>query len=357
MTRSAELLWSKLAMAGIVVGDQPEQASLESPWYVKLLMAFFGWLAAVFLIGFIGAGLAFVIDSTPASLIAGAAMIVGAFFILRSRKKEFFEHFALAISLAGQVLLLWSLNDNNAFGSTQFWVIAALLQMLLALVIPDFVHRVFSAFSASVALHLAFASQTMHFLIPGILLFGCVWLWLSEYRFPAHIQRIQAIGYGLVLALIPFKGSLLFPYGNLFWYEFQGRSTISLPWWLGELVLSLALVFLVWQLSIRYRELMSQKMLVAVSLATIILVALSFEVPGISMAIAILLLGFAGSNPVLQGLGIVSLLFNASAYYYLLETTLLFKAWILLSLGLVLLVSRWLISRVFPENKEKSHAG
>ena len=60
----------------------------------------------------------------------------------------------------------------------------------------------------------------------------------------------------------------------------------------------------------------------------------------------IVVLGFANGNRVLTGLGITALLFYVSAYYYLLEETLLFKSGVLLATGIVLLATRWLVLNV-----------
>ena len=357
MSQSAEQLWLKLASAGIVEGDPVGASELESPWYVKVMMAFFGWLAAIFVLGFIGLGIAFVIDSKAASFFVGALMIASAFAIFRSQNKIFLEHFGFAVSLAGQVLILWSLFEHLRFGTTEFWGSVAVFQIFLAILMPNFVHRVFSSFSASLALMVAFTSLGAGSFIPGLLLAGCCWLWLNEFRFPAYIRDIQAIGYGIVLALIPAKGSLLFPYTNLFWHKLRGRSEMSFPFWLDELILSLVLVYLIWQLTIKYRDSISARIPGAILLATLALAAISFEAPGITVGIVILLLGFFHSNRVLQSLGVVSLLFYSSTYYYLLESTLLVKALTLLLLGLILLSARWSMRWILAEKRESNHAG
>jgi len=170
MNQSAEQLWLKLASAGIVEGDLVEASELESPWYVKVMMAFFGWLAAIFVLGFIGLGFAFVIDSKAASFFVGALMIASAFAIFRSQNKIFLEHFGFAVSLAGQVLILWSLFEHLRFGTTEFWGSVAVFQIFLAILMPNFVHRVFSSFSASLALMVAFTSLGAGSFTPGLLL-------------------------------------------------------------------------------------------------------------------------------------------------------------------------------------------
>ena len=59
-----------------------------------------------FLIGFLGVGFEEILRNNIASAITGSLMIGGAYLILRIPKNEFFEHVALAVSLAGQALIL-----------------------------------------------------------------------------------------------------------------------------------------------------------------------------------------------------------------------------------------------------------
>ena len=68
---------------------------------------------------------------------------------------------------------------------------------------------------------------------------------------------------------------------------------------------------------------------------------LSLQANGISIGLMIILLGFAGCNRVLLGLGVYALLLYVSAYYYFLDATLLEKSLTLLVIGVVLLLTRW----------------
>jgi uncharacterized membrane protein len=70
----------------------------------------------------------------------------------------------------------------------------------------------------------------------------------------------------------------------------------------------------------------------------------------------IICFGFFCANRVLLGLGIVSLLFYISSYYYLLDTTLLDKSQSLLVVGLILLFVRWLMHTIIPVQNEAEHA-
>ncbi len=57
MSRTGEDLWGSLLKAGLVEGQPPATDTIESPWYVKAILAFSGWLAAIFLLGFRGCGI------------------------------------------------------------------------------------------------------------------------------------------------------------------------------------------------------------------------------------------------------------------------------------------------------------
>ncbi|MDI5935806.1 hypothetical protein [Halomonas kalidii] len=64
MGRSITPLTDQLAQAGMPVTEGDGEPTLEMPWFVRTLPAFSGWLAAVFLMGFIALGAAFVIESS-----------------------------------------------------------------------------------------------------------------------------------------------------------------------------------------------------------------------------------------------------------------------------------------------------
>lgn len=115
-------------------------------------------------------------------------------------------------------------------------------------------------------------------------------------------------------------------------------------------------LYLVWQLLQRHGLGISRRVSFAALLGAFLVCAVSVEVQGITVGMAILMLGFAGANRVLSGLGMVSLLGCISAYYYLLDTTLLVKAQTLLIVGVVLLVLRWLMLTIIPLNKGERHA-
>jgi len=345
-------LWVTLRDAGLVEGAAPEQITLESPWYVKTLLAFSGWLASLFLLGFMGVGFVFVFENNVVSVVIGSLMIAGAYAILRMPKNEFFEHVALAISLAGQVLIIYSIFQIVDRESVVVWILVALLQSFLAVVIPSFVHRVFSSAVAAYALSMVLSSMGAAYIVSGIIMFLAAWLWLNEFRYVAHMQKMRAIGYGLILALIPLKATMLFSSNIIGWRPDQSLPELWIQPWMGEVLAAIVTLYVTWQLLQRYQQTLNSRVAITALSSTLIICVVSLEVWGITVGIVIMLLGYAGSNRVLQGLGITSLLFYISSYYYLMETTLLAKSQTLLVVGLLLLMIHWLLPYILPFKEE-----
>ncbi|MCW8932292.1 MAG: DUF4401 domain-containing protein [Gammaproteobacteria bacterium] len=355
MSRQAEQLWSLLKDANLVKGEIPETPTIDSPWYVKVILAFSGWLAAVFLLGFIAVGLTVIIENSGASIIVGGLMVAAAYKLLQQPKNEFFEHLALAASLAGQCLFIWGVFESVRNHQT-IWFTVAVIQLPLAIFMPNYVHRVFSAFFAAFSFSMGLAEIGIPYIFSGLMLMLVSWVWLNEFKYSQHIKKLQAIGYGLVLALIQIKGSALFSHGGIGWYSSRQQSEFSIQPWMGEVLAGVALVYVVLRLLQRQKHHLSDRLsiiiIVASIIASIVLSLVSMEANGITVGLVIIILGFAASNRILLGLGVASLLFYISSYYYLLDYTLLEKSQTLFFIGLALLIIRWILLRITKNSEE-----
>src|SRR4029453_18711042 len=65
MTQRAQL-WERLTTAGIAYGPLPAEAGDRSPWYVRGMVGVAAWLAALFLLAFLGIALSGVLRNTTA---------------------------------------------------------------------------------------------------------------------------------------------------------------------------------------------------------------------------------------------------------------------------------------------------
>lgn len=350
MIKLNESLLNALALAQIPLTLSDQQAEPESPWFVKALLALAGWIAAIFILGFIAVGFVALIESSAASLVLGVFLMAGGYALLRFPKNDFVEHLALAGSLAGQLLAAWAIGSALEDVSAGFWAALALLQASLALLMPNFVHRVFSSFAFALALSLALSEAGAPYLAGSLMLWAILYFWLNEFRYPARLRVVQALAYGLTLGLLAIQ--LLNRFGSQMssWHA----NEISTQPWMGELIIAFAGFYLIWKLFERQNQAESRFQLAAYASFALLCLG-SFWAYGLSHGILVVILGFAIGNRLLIALGVVSLLFSISSYYYLLEVTLLIKAQTLLALGLIILIARWLMLRLNAKPKEQSH--
>jgi uncharacterized membrane protein len=84
--------------------------------------------------------------------------------------------------------------------------------------------------------------------------------------------------------------------------------------------------------------------------------AVTFPAHGLAPAALILIIGFAGGNRILFGLGLLALASFISHYYYQMHETLLVKSLILGQIGILLLAGRWVLRKLFPAREARLHA-
>ena len=355
---SREELWARLQADGLVEGDLPERIEEQSPWYVRLMLGIAGWIGALFLLGFVGAAFAFVMQDAGTALFAGAACCAGAFALFRSfRGQSFAEQFALALSLAGQGLMIVGLSQFLKLGDPSLYLAVAAIEAALALAIPNFLHRLLAAAGAAAALALAINQMALHGLAAPLLSAALALVWLDPRRWARNGSVWRPIGYGLLLALLLVEAFRLF--GVEQWF---GRSEQAAGWMrlhgplLGRALTAGVLVCVAIVLTVREGHLPASRTTLSAAAGAVLIGLISLTAPGFASALLILLLGFAAGNRMLMALGIVSLFGLVAHFYYSLHATLLEKSGILALTGLFLIVA-WLVLRLAPRAAgETAHA-
>jgi uncharacterized membrane protein len=351
---SHEGVWNLLHLSQIVTGEPPTVDS-PSPWYVRALLGIAGWIAAFFALGFIGVGFSFIVRSASASVITGIVVIGGAYALFRAAgKNDFAAQFGVAASFAGQALIVFGIMSGSGRLAGQWFMIAA-LEAALVWLLPNFVHRVWAAYAAGTATAMALAASGAYFLSVGLLAAAVADIWLNEFAWARRSSLVRPLGYGLTLALIQvqatvFRRPML---EDLFYSSSPPPDWV--PSWVGATLPAAVLFVVVWRLLARARHPMSRASALMSLLAAIAVGVVSFRAPGIATGLMIVVLGHANGNHSLSSLGIVALLLYISAYYYLIELTLLAKSFALAIAGTVLLVLRWVLSTwFFPEPEEEA---
>jgi len=357
MTNERMQLWQRLLEHGVVSEAIPAEEIGGSPWYVKFLLGLGGWVAAIFMFGFIVLSLELVINDTAIAALLGLVMMAIAYKLLSLKgEHEFVGQLLLATSFAGQGLLVFSLLDNTSFRNTTIWFAIAILQSALAWFMPNSFHRVWSAFAAATALSIGFTFSGIYFIPSSLLLLVVALLWLNEHTWPQYHRRVLPIAYGATIALIYQATTQIF-YKEIIWDIFYYRQNMAMGFkpWMGEVLCSVVLIFVVWQLLARYRVAIPGRFAHIVLAGSLLLSLASLKAPGISVGLVIILLGFANGNRIVAGMGIASLLFYISSYYYQLQTTLLLKSQTLFVIGIILILARWLMHVGIHRNRGSAH--
>ena len=354
MTRTLDALWEKLVQHRIVEGNRPGLSTDDNPWYLRLLSAFSGWIAALFLIAFLFSLFSSLLKSVTANVLIGIALLFLAHLALKRQNAEFLSHAALAISLAGQALVIYAL--AKVF-EPQFALLAlsvAALEALLFIVMRSYIHRVFCAFCTCAAIYFAAnygASTTMtigaygvqHALIVAGLALLAAWLWLNEFQQTNYRELFHPLSWGVSLALVTFGSFAIFVPDQ----RFAGSTNEHVPalHWLSEALVGIVLVWVVSQI-LKRREHLTQAVKLMWLFTAAIFSLVSLAAPGIALGLIIVVVGYHQQNRLLLGIGFIALGAYLSRYYYSLDQSLAYKSAVLLACGIFCFLIRGLLRRV-----------
>lgn len=337
MSNSKNQLWQQLHDKHLVQGTLPQTAS-SSPWYIKVLLGFSGWIGALFILLFVFTAFGALADSPIACLFTSLPLFAISYVVLSKPNNEFFEHVALAISLAAQGLVVFAL--SQWLPRETIWLACAVLQWILAVLMPSFLHRVFSTVIASLSMSVYLMTLGVVNVLPSLLTIFLIWLCINEFRFVNRYRLISGFMYGVTLSIILLQSASLFsiqPQDFLWGNELP--SGVLSPWD-GYFLYVCAMCYGAWQLLKLNHVSLHSTLAKLVFGLVLVFTVLSVNAQGIGLGLLILLLGFTRSNHTLLGIGIAGLVLYCAAYYYLLEETLLAKSGMLLLIAVFAFVCR-----------------
>ena len=336
-----QVIWQKLVDAGIARGEMPQRAERSTPWFVRVMLGVAGWIGALFLLGFIGATMAFVFRSESAAIFVGGGCCAAAFAIFRvGGRNDLIAQFGLASSLVGQALIGFGLYESTN-GGTSFYLGLIIVEAVLALTLNNFVNRVCSTFIAAFTLSYLLRDMGLPGAAPGAIAIASAVLWLGESKWAATGSMWRAIGYGLAFALV-------IPDFSALWtgYVPRGLSTSVVMWtiWLKPLLVGAALVYTVHRLLTQEHADIGTATWNAAMAATAGIALVTLRASGITSSLLLVLLGFARGNRALFGIGVAAMLWYLGTFYYSMQMSLLWKSFALALSGVTLL-ALWGITR------------
>ncbi|GAK61371.1 hypothetical protein U27_01271 [Candidatus Vecturithrix granuli] len=322
-----------------------ESLAGSSPWYIRILVGFSAWVAAILFLASLSGFHIF--DSPTSAIIIGFIFILITFSVRRYTDHLFLNQLAFALNLAGQFLLIGGVGAKTENLSLAA-IAAIILECLLLIGYPDPIHRFFSiifSFAAIVALlydlDIANAIHLLILLAAGGVLFG----WEREATFLTgkYAEFFAPIGYGLTTVLF----FLLIP-------SILPDLPVS-SWWTSTIGLLVFLLVLEFHLLVFHQIPITQPIGMILFIGTVIVSIPFYSAPGVIAALLVLLIGFQRGNRLLMGLAFTFLAIFLVAFYYYLDLTLLAKSMILIISGIGLIGLRFLFKQ-FVQQPESHHA-
>ncbi len=334
-------VWNELKTAGVVSGELPQSTAKAAThlWYVRVLQGFAGWVAAVFLLGFLGFGVIGLFEHGTALITMGVIINLSSYVYFKAKpESDFFNQLVLVFSLTGQFLVAFGLLELYGFSNRQWLLLVGLYQLLLMGFINHYLHRFLSTWFAVIALFWGFELLIYTGLGSALVAALFVWLWLDKTGWRVAQEFYEPIAYALGFSLLQLNVQSQL-WLNGYWLQSNQAG------WVGQnaagltaLVNSLVLLYFVYRMIEEQRISWSSTAGRLAILAAVIMLFSALPVIGVSSALLVLLVGFARQNKLLQAMGCVALLGFVSWYYYLLNITLLHKSLLLIVIGAVLLL-------------------
>jgi uncharacterized membrane protein len=327
------------ASAAALVQRQAGEGQQHVPWFVRTLTAFSAWIAAIMLLVFIFG--VKIVSSAGGSILLGVVIIAAAVFIHRKQEKKLFlEQLALALSLAGQVLVIGGLGEEMRHGGGA--LAAIVVSVCLIFLYPDRTHRFLStlvaiggAVSLIYEMHIAYGHQV---LCAGIAA-AAVHLWFHEAQLLSGEKEnlMRPVAYGIIAGFL----FMLIP--SMVPQELHSGLGMGRTWIPMTVMLICLLLMIEYRLFSFHGMTGINKPVITVFAGTVALAAACLNAPGIIGALLVLVIGFHRGNRLIKGLAIAFLAVFLTAYYYNMQITLLTKSYALLASGGMLLLLRPLL--------------
>lgn len=296
---------------------------------IKILSIFGGFLGSLTFLGFLG--LVGLYESEFAFLIFGIGFIISAVWINKKYDKLLIDTFSISIYVIGFVLFFYGLTlfkvDEN---------IGLLLVISIALsslfITQNYILSFISILLISGSFLTLILSNNAYNIIPiyiAINGFLITYLFLNEAKIISSYKRLSKLYNPARVGLI---FSLLF---GLFTIGKRGLVPISENYiWLSSIVLFFVIFYIVKTIITINNVTVSKKKIIIYLLTALVLLPTLFS-PAISGAIVIILLSFLVNYKTGFVIGILSLIYFISQYYYDLNFTLLTKSILLFLSGMV----------------------
>jgi hypothetical protein len=332
------------------IAERLEKSTGESkdPLYIRILSGIGAWVAAIFLILFLG--ISGIIQGGMGAFICGILFLIGGIGVAKASKGTFVNQLSLALVFSGNLLVLIGAGEVSRLHHLYVFVIThAIVCMIVFPLFSNSIYR-FVAPTVLAALLTAWIIEQklfvlMHFLIAAETFFaGTLLLLKKRQAWVGPLLYSAALMLPTTLLLMNLTHAQLGEFANVWGRGFKE------PLWPSSLLLTLGLIYLYFQLA-GGKKLFHNSLLIFAVLSTILLGIVT--TPGILVAVGLLIVGYAFDDRILTGFSYLFLLCFLVVFYYTLNIDLASKSWVIGGSGVILLVIRYISGRFKLEELKK----
>jgi|26BtaG_2_1085354.scaffolds.fasta_scaffold12194_2 hypothetical protein len=324
----------------------------DTPWYLQIFLGVSGLLSGLLLIGFFVLLLSSALRDSSTQFIVGTLLIATGFALLltsRRRGNTFLTSLAFASSIAGQGFFVAALLDLE-LAVPAIVATILLMQAGLALLMPNFLHRLLNSFVALGCLVYLLSYYHAPEVTAGLLALITAALGLHRYAMLSGVSRkwrplitelSRAVTYASAFMLLIISVYVIAAEYSPDIIDYDTSFSYHYP--LAQGLLVLASLYAAYLILARYRIKLTSPAGLIATFAIIVLGIISVYVSGILAASLVIVIAMANSQRVLLVLGIIALVSYIFWYYYQLDTSLLLKSASMLAVAIGLLLLRWLL--------------
>ncbi|WP_299104909.1 DUF4401 domain-containing protein [uncultured Tenacibaculum sp.] len=308
------------------------QGENKSSLAIKILSIFGGFIATLAFLGFLA--IAGLYNSELGLLIFGIGFITSAIWLNKAYNKIIIDTFSISIYVIGFALFAFGLLEMNV-DKNIITILISFIALSSLIVTQNFILSFISVLIISGNFIFLIISNNSYDLIHLYVFINTLcltYLFLNEAKLISSSKRISQLYNPVRIGLII---SLLFGLVSI-----GKRHLIPISQgyiWLSSIAMILVIMYLVYSI-IKINEIKTIKSKVLIyTLSTLILIPTIFS-PSISGAILIILLSFLVNYKTGLAIGIISIIYFVSQYYYDLNFTLLTKSIILFISGVIFLL-------------------
>ncbi|WP_020405350.1 DUF4401 domain-containing protein [Hahella ganghwensis] len=321
------------------------EADTLQPWYIRALIGIGAWLSSWLFMAFI---IGISISLTESLYwVLGVLFLAAAIGTCHVTRVDFLRHMALAMSLAGQLLIGYAIAETSPWDDIESSLLALIaLNLILIVGFPDRIHRFLSILfinSALAPLLYKWEAQAMIPFISPLLLgaFAFISLRETQWNNRAIAPLIPSLTAGLAISAMGW--TLLSTIYVL--PELQGDFVFYPTPWITTLGALITLCLVQWKyLPLIPGNLTRNSILILIA-GTVLLALTTLNAPGIMLSLTVILIGSLNSHRFQQGMGIGFLSLFLLTFFYGIETSLLMKSAILTSAGVLVLLVRWTLQK------------